>query len=169
MDRKELPDRRSRELLVSRGRERKHSSEVLAVYLKISPCTFVGSQDTLLTVHAYWAIPRHECRHRLSAQCLTSLSRSLRSHRARASRAHPITRIQIVSDFQRDSPVQCKLGFGTSPFRPALPWKMLSLTRRNKSRVYLSTTEIHWLGTFTDTDDNDDNVYGKPWFENKTV
>lgn len=36
------------------------------------------------------------------ARCLTSLSRSPRSRRARASRAHPITRIQIVSDFQRD-------------------------------------------------------------------
>lgn len=77
------------------------------------------SRDTLLTVHAYWAIPRHECRHKLPVRCLTSLSRSLRSHRGRASRAHPITWIQIVSDFQRDFLYNANPTL-TLPFRPAL-------------------------------------------------
>lgn len=78
------------------------------------------------------------------AQCLASLSRSPRSHRARASRAHPITRIQIVSDFQRDSRAQCEPGLETSlPFRPgkfSFFSSLFLLFYTNRASTHISAT-----------------------------
>lgn len=56
---------------VSRGGRGETQSRSLVVYLKISLMHVRRSRDTpsplplFLTVHAYWAIPRHECRHKL--------------------------------------------------------------------------------------------------------